>query len=205
MTAIIEDRGLEKEVIRRRQEIGADRWDEVWEGVYIMNPLPNPEHQDIVAAVGGLLMWLFRLTGDGIVFNGINYAADPDDWQRNYRCPDIAVFLAHNKGVKEYDTFYTGRADFLVEVVSPDDRVREKLPFYEKLRVHELLIIERDPWQLELFRYADGKLASTAVATVDNSSILTSERLGVTFQLLPGEKRPGIRLEHLKTNQHWVV
>ena len=205
MTSIIADRELEKELIRRRQETGGDRWDEVWEGVYVMNPLPNPEHQDIVAAVGGLLMALFRLTGKGVVFNGVNYATNPDDWQHDYRCPDIAVFLNDNTEAEQHDTFYTGPADFLVEIVSLDDRVREKLPFYEKLRVHELLIIDRDPWQLELFRYADAKLASVAVGTVEDVNVIESERLGVTFQLLPGEKRPGIRVEHPKTNQHWVV
>ena len=205
MTAIIEDRGLEKEVIRRRQEIGADRWDEVWEGVYIMNALPNSDHQDIVMNLGAFLVPLFRRTGEGIVFPGINYASDAENWQHDYRCPDLAVFLTENGEARNHDTFWTGPADFLIEVVSPNDRAYDKLPFYDKLGVHELLIIDRDPWQLELFRHADGRLASVATGTVKNAAVIESQRLGVTFQLLPGEKRPGIRLEHLKTNQHWVV
>ena len=205
MTAIIADHEFEKQIIRRRQETGADRWDEVWEGVYVMNPLPNPEHQRIVARLTSVFSTLFDFSDLGRVYPGVNYASDAKDWQYDYRCPDIAVFLNDNPEAEEHDAFYTGAADLFVEVVSPDDRVREKLPFYEKLRVHELLIIDRDPWQLELFRYADGKLASAAIATMENAKVIESERLDVMFQLIPGEERPGIRVVHVKSNQEWVA
>ena len=205
MTAIIADHELEQELIRRRQETGADRWDEVWEGVYVMNPLPNPEHQRIVARLGSVLSTLFDFSGLGRVYPGINYASNAKDWQHDYRCPDVAIFLNDNPDAQEHDAFYTGAADFFVEVVSPDDRVREKIPFYEKLGVYELLIVDRDPWQLELFRDIGGKLASAAVSTVENGTVIETERLSVTFQLVPGKERPGIRVVHPKSNQEWVV
>ncbi len=134
-----------------------------------------------------------------------NYAADPQDWQTDYRCPDIAVFLDENKDAKRQEAFYTGAADFFVEVASADDRVRDRLPFYGKLHVQELLIIDRNPWQPELLRYADGKLAPAATGTVVGGEVLESRRLAVTFQLVPRGKRPGIRVVYSKTNQEWVV
>ena len=44
---IILDRGLEKALIRERRETGSDRYDEVWNGVYVMSPDPDNNHQRI--------------------------------------------------------------------------------------------------------------------------------------------------------------
>ena len=38
MVALIQDPQLEQELIAKRRETGADRYDEVWEGVYVMSP-----------------------------------------------------------------------------------------------------------------------------------------------------------------------
>ena len=54
-------------------------------------------------------------------------------------------------------------------IVSRDDHSREKISFYEKVGVRELLIIDRDPWQLELFRLASGRLESAGIATQSNA------------------------------------
>ena len=48
MVAIIADRSLEDRLRAERERTGADRYDEVWEGVYVMNPLPDNEHQKLV-------------------------------------------------------------------------------------------------------------------------------------------------------------
>ena len=83
---------------------------------------------------------------------GINLSDRADDWEHNYRCPDVAVFLPGNLAEK-FEAHYRGPADFLVEIVSPHDNTREKIPFYSALGVRELLIIDRYPWSLELYRH----------------------------------------------------
>ena len=45
MTALINDPKLEEKLIAKRQAAGADKFDEVWDGVYVMSPLANDEHQ----------------------------------------------------------------------------------------------------------------------------------------------------------------
>ena len=45
MAAIILDRQLEKALVRKRRETGPGRFDEVWDGVYVMSPIANNEHQ----------------------------------------------------------------------------------------------------------------------------------------------------------------
>jgi hypothetical protein len=49
MTMLIKDPRLEENLIESRKRTDADRWDEVWEGVYVVSPLPNIEHQEIVS------------------------------------------------------------------------------------------------------------------------------------------------------------
>ena len=65
----------------------------------------------------------------GKVYPGINLSDRADDWEQNYRCPDVAVFLPGNLAEK-FKAHYRGPADFLVEVVSPHDDTPEKIPFY---------------------------------------------------------------------------
>jgi len=49
MALLITDPKLESELIAERERCDGDRFDEVWEGIYVMAPLPNDEHQDIQA------------------------------------------------------------------------------------------------------------------------------------------------------------
>ncbi|MGI8413509.1 MAG: hypothetical protein ACR2QA_13710 [Solirubrobacteraceae bacterium] len=41
-----------EELLERRRRWGADRRDEVWEGVLHMNPAPSIAHGDLVAQLG---------------------------------------------------------------------------------------------------------------------------------------------------------
>jgi len=34
-------------LLDQRRRTGADRWDEIWDGVLHMPPMPNREHQDL--------------------------------------------------------------------------------------------------------------------------------------------------------------
>ena len=45
MATIIHDRVLQERLQAVRAATGADRYDEVWEGDYMMAPVPNNEHQ----------------------------------------------------------------------------------------------------------------------------------------------------------------
>jgi hypothetical protein len=44
MSALILDPGLVEQMIEQRRAWGADKHDEMWDGVYVMTPLPNNEH-----------------------------------------------------------------------------------------------------------------------------------------------------------------
>ena len=145
---------------------GNDRWDEVWDGVYILMPNPNIEHQEIATrfamALGPVIEW----PGLGSVFQGVNVSDRADDWTKNYRCPDVAVYLAGNPASAR-ESHWLGGPDFAIEIISPYDRSREKLDFYASVGVRELLLIDRDPWTLELFHLHDGKMTLTGTSSLE--------------------------------------
>lgn len=203
MTTVVLDREYAESLREERAAAGADRWDEVWEGTYMMTPLPNIEHQDIA---GGLVSVIRQVVGRGqaIVLPGTNVSDREAGWKQNYRCPDVAVYLVGNPA-KNCSTHWCGGADFAVEIVSDDDQSREKIPFYAKIGTRELLIVDRDPWSLELFRLSNSELRSIGKSTLDDGQILASESLPITFCLVRDDDRPSILVTHTVDGKTWSV
>ena len=90
-------------------------------------------------------------------------------------------------------THWYGGPDFAVEVISPYDRSRKKLDFYAKVGVRELLLVDRKPWSLELYRLTDGELKLVGEITPDPPRRLTSDvLLRSPPRPLPADPRPTI-------------
>jgi Uma2 family endonuclease len=200
MTMLVLDRHAERELKRERALSGADRFDEVWDGVYVMAPLANNEHNLLAAYLVSAIACAVAQPEQGSVFAGCNVSDREDHWTKNYRCPDIAVFLKGNPA-KDCDTYWLGGPDFAVEIVSPNDRSREKLDFYAKVGVRELLIVDRKPWRLELFRLSFGTLLSAGVCRPARPISLASEVLPLRFSLRPSKPRPKLVVTRT-TDQH---
>ena len=197
MHLIVTDPRDQKRLIAERQASGADRFDEVWEGTYVMAPLANDEHQDLQAKLISIVQIVVGWDGEGLVRGGVNVSDRDDGWQHNYRCPDVVVFMK-GTSARNCDTHWVGGPDFAVEILSPGDRTPEKLPFYASVNVRELLVIDRDPWQLEFFRLSSGELRPVA-------DPLISKVLPLSFRLIPASPRPTIEAEHRETGQRWSV
>src|SRR3954454_1477279 len=56
-------------------------------------PVPNDEHQEIVSGLTGIFEALIVWTGLGKARPGTNVSDRAKGWKKNYRCPDVAVFL----------------------------------------------------------------------------------------------------------------
>lgn len=118
-------------LLRRRRRLGQDLLDEVWEGVYHMNPAPHRRHAHIAQQLAELLgppARAARLVPMMSIFN----LGEPND----YRVPDGGLFRPGP------DEVYMSTAALVVEIVSPDDETWEKLPFYAAHHVDELLIVD---------------------------------------------------------------
>jgi len=204
MAMLIENPSLEKELQEQRKAWDVDQHDEVWEGVYFLPPIANDDHQDLVFEFAFVLGITVSKSGLGKVRPGINLASSTEDWKHDYRVPDVVVFLADTTA-ENHDAFWTGAADFVIEITSPNDRTYEKVPFYARIGVRELLIVNRQSWAIELYRYGDGGLEKVGESTVNRPDVLSSERLPLEFWLIAGQRRPQIQVCHKITGERWVV
>ncbi|MFO0891218.1 MAG: Uma2 family endonuclease [Isosphaeraceae bacterium] len=191
-------------LIRERRRTGGDRYDEVWDGVYVMSPIADNEHQH----VAGMLAMAFTLGLDNRpdvrVFPGCNVSDRQKRWEKNYRCPDVAVFLPGNPAV-DRETHWYGGPDFAVEILSPFDRSREKFAFYAKVGVRELMIVARRPWSVELHRRTDLSWQLAGVLQPDGAQVLKSSVLPLSFRLIQGTPRPRIEISKTDGSQHWLA
>jgi len=203
MAIVVLDPYVEDQILAARIGSDGDQYDEVWEGVYIVTPLPNDEHQEIVSSLDFVLQEAVGVPRLGKVRPGVNLSDRDEGWEKNYREPDVAVFLRGGRAIN-HGTHWQGAADFLVEIISPGERTREKIPFYSSIGVVELLVIDRDPWSLELYRQENGQLTKVGQSTLAAPDVLESRTVGLTFQLLPGEPRPQIQATHPATGRQWV-
>jgi Uma2 family endonuclease len=204
MAVLVTDPFLEDRLRLERELSGADRYDEVWEGLYVMTPIPDVEHQQIVARFTAILQETVGWPELGDVFPGVNLTERKDDWRYDYRVPDVGVVLRGGKA-EDCGTHLRGGADFLVEVTSPKDRTYEKIPFYTRLGVRELLVVDRSMWTLELYRWGEGELKRVGESSLDAPDVLPSEVVPLRFRLVPGTPRPNIEVTHVESGRSWLV
>lgn len=204
MAMVILSREVEEELRTNRKERGVDQHDEVWDGVYVMSPIADNEHQLLVGEVFLVLRLAIGDHGRGMVLPGVNVSDRDNSWEQNFRIPDVALFLEGTAAVN-HGTYWRGGPDFAVEITSPGDRTRDKLPFYSHVGVRELLVIDRDPWRLELYRLRDGRLLSVGTSTSARSDSLCSEVVPLTFRLVTGTPRPQIEVVHADGTDRWLI
>lgn len=143
-------------ILEWRRRTGADQWDEMWEGVLHMAPSPNREHQDLEGALEAWLRLYWVPRSSGRVYHQIN-VSELGTWPNNYRIPDL-VLLTPSRFDIDCNEYFDGGPDIVVEIRSPDDEAYEKLPFYAKVGVQEVWIIDRDTRSPELYELVGVKL-----------------------------------------------
>lgn len=183
-----------------RDDVTRDsRWDEVWEGVLVVPPSPNTEHFRIVSRLNSAFSSVIDWDAGDQAAPGGNVSDT-----KNYRIPDVLVCLAGNSAV-DHVTHWVGGPDLVVEIISPGEDALAKLDFYAEVGSRELLVIDRDPWRLELFQLKDGVLEPAGESDLANPAVLNSVVLPLTFQLRAGPTRPVIHMTHTATGQTWTA
>jgi Uma2 family endonuclease len=203
MPVLILDPTLEQRIRAERDDPTVNRRDEVWEGVLVVPPQANNDHQRIVAKLA--YAFVSGVNGDAdSVFPGCNVSDRDKDWTYNYRDPDVAVYLAGTKA-KDSGTHWVGGPDLAVEVTSPGEDPRQKLDFYAKVKTREVLIVDRDPRLVELYQLRRGKLVSAGTSDATTPTVLASGALPLTFQVQSAKPRPTILVRHTATGQTWTA
>jgi Uma2 family endonuclease len=204
MSVLVHDPHVAARIKAEREASEASKYDEVWDGVYVMSPLPNIEHQYFAAGLWKVFDAVLGILRGGIAFNGVNVSDREEGWLQNYREPDVAVILNDNPA-KNCGTHYCGGPDLVVEIISPEDHARQKREFYAKIGVREFWVLDRDPWALELYKLADGQLVLAGITTSESSDPLSSSVLPLTIRLLPEQGRPQIEITRTDGNGAWLI
>ena len=140
----------EEELVRRRQT-GIDRYDEMWAGVLHMAPAPAYEHQRMVSAIDRFVGALCDRYARGVLAPGINVFSDASGSQ-DYRIPDLTFVSAERQHIIAPDGIRGGGPDVVIEIRSPEDETYAKLPFFARLGVREVIVVQRDSKDVEIFR-----------------------------------------------------
>jgi Uma2 family endonuclease len=204
MAAVITDPNLESRLRAERKLSGADRFDEVWEGIYLISPLADIEHQRLQFRLATAFQLLLGAQSPAIILAGVNVSDRELQWEHNYRCPDVAVFLPGNSA-KNCGTHFFGGPDLAVEIVSPYDRSREKTEFYAAVGVRELLLIDRNPWSIELYRLQAGALALAAKCASSGHGEVQSSVLPMKLHFSTAAMPPKIVVARKDAPDHWIV
>ena len=192
MPAVLADFRVAANLLKDRRASGQDLYDEIWDGDYVFMPLPGTEHQDIVHGVEVDIAICLRERGvRARIQPGANVTDRPDDWTKNFRCPDVVVYLADNPA-EDRGSHWLGGPDVALEILSEGDLTLDKLPFYAAVGVRELFVLDRDPWVLTLYRLTDGVLKKAAAAEPGGPPV-RSEALNLDWSLTPGD-RPTIKI-----------
>jgi len=118
-----------EQLLEERRRSGADRRDEVWEGVLHVIPPPSVEHERLAHALH-VLLDSHASAADLVVVGTVGIGTED-----NYRVPDLAVLRPG------YAPQWNPTAALIVEIVSPRDEAQEKLPFYAGHQVDEVMIV----------------------------------------------------------------
>ncbi|MHB8468094.1 MAG: Uma2 family endonuclease [Acidimicrobiales bacterium] len=118
-------------LIERRQRLGLDGHDEVWEGEYHMAPEAHSRHGVLQAELIAALRPFAKAAG--LITTGPFNVGDHQD---DFRAPD----LGFHRG--KPDAVWVHTAAVVVEVLSPDDESYEKFGFYAAHEVDEILIAD---------------------------------------------------------------
>jgi Uma2 family endonuclease len=170
-------------MLAERSRLGHDIRDEVWDGVLHMVPQPTYDHQLLESALIRVLWPLANATGLEVVPElGL---FDPVKGETSYRVPDVLVVdpaHATRRGVE-------GRAEIVIEILSPNDESREKLPFYAAHGTQEVWLLDPDRRAVEV--YVLRGQTYYAIAPEPDGGV-RAPRLGLVLRTVA---RPKLRLE----------
>jgi Uma2 family endonuclease len=165
-------------LLAERARWGIDVLDEMWEGELHLVPPPSEEHQRIGMELSVVLH--SAVQGTGLVVRYETGLFDPHaPGASSYRVPDLVVFAAGQRS----DRGVEGEAALVVEIQSPGDESFDKLDFYRRVGVAEVLMIDRDTKEVRHWHRAGDTLAEV---DPESGTPAALSGLAVTFQAVDG-------------------
>jgi len=136
-------------LIERREALGLDHRDEVWQGVLHMNPPPNYRHERLSNI-------LHRLLGPYADAAGLEAVGTVGIGVKNdNRIPDLTL-----QRPQDAEPQWQHTAALVIEIVSPKDKSRDKFDFYAAHDVDEVLIVDPEKRTVDWLGLTDGEYRS---------------------------------------------
>lgn len=179
-TAILSDmRALllepNREWLEQRRRDGLDRGDEVWEGVLHVVPPPTSQHQLIQRDLVLALVRAAERFGLEVLWEMAVYPKPT-----NYRIPDVTVV-----GRENIQTIGCSSPELILEVLSPSDESRDKLPFYAAQQVGEVWLVDPSTRATEVYVLRGG----TYFAVLPNrAGVVLAPRLELELSIVDGPR-----------------
>ena len=142
--------------LEERRRRGQDKKDELWDGVLHMVPPPASRHGSVTVALHHAVHAIARCRGLRAFGEATGVFAPRADGA-DYRIPDAIIARPEQVSVRGVEG-----AVLVVEVLSPRDESRAKLPFYAARQIPEVWLLDPMSYAFELLTLTDG--AYTPVA-----------------------------------------
>jgi Uma2 family endonuclease len=140
------------ELLRFRERTGADRFDEMWQGVLHMTPSPSFQHQLQASRILNFFVevWCPRTGRSAVMQVNVSTA---ERWDQDYRIPDVSVMGPER--LPRGEAMFV-HPNVVFEIRSPGDETYEKLGFYAAVGVDAVVIVERDTKAMQVFALSSG-------------------------------------------------
>ena len=161
--------------LEQRRKFGSDVRDEGWDGVLHMPPEPTVHHQQLSSALVAVLLPLAKRRG---LVASCETAFGPGRY--NYRVPDVIVY-AQASATK---SFVVGPAELAIEILSPQDESRDKLPFYASRGVKEVWLLDPTTRAVEVYTLR----GDTYFAIADREHVIRAPALDLQLATIDGPK-----------------
>jgi Uma2 family endonuclease len=163
-----------QELIDERRRLGLDVRDEMWDGVLHMVPPPSEAHAEFSIEFVFVIGPIAKQRGlvprmETGLFRAANDYRVPDQL---YRRPD----QRSDRGAEG--------AELVVEIRSPRDETYEKIDFYSRMGVSEMIVAHPEERRVELFRAVGGRLVPVQPGS---DGVLESEVLGIALRTVDGK------------------
>ena len=161
--------------LEERRRLGHDTKDELWDGELHMVPPPSSRHARIERDLLFALHPIARRHGLEAFPDATGVFGPGENW----RIPDVTLVRPHNVSERGLEA-----AELVVEVLSPHDESRKKMPWYASIGVREAWLVEPNTRIVEVYTLLEG--AWHAVAAT--ASGITSPLLGIRLEVVAGPK-----------------
>lgn len=173
--AVFVDRSQLERLLEERRLSGIGRFDETWEGVVHLAPMPSDGHSRVRIELIAFLAPLIRRKGIGKLSECS--VREPGTGDQNFRNPDLS-FISNARKAIAGPVWIEGGPDVVFEIRSPGDETYQKKQFYADRGVAEMVVIDAETKRVELFRPPN---ADDPVPPAADGSVLC-EPLGVVFR-----------------------